>query len=94
MMRFVGASVDVRRGVWYPLALGVSSFSYHLAREALIMSEQNETPEEVEVEAGAPKNDEKVVCYLSKALVPVSETVEIKYNDAGTYRVRASLVKF
>ena len=63
------------------------------------MSEQTETPEvEVEdaevTEESAPKNEEKVTCYLSKRQVPISVTVELKYHDAGTQRVLASLVKF
>lgn len=40
------------------------------------------------------KNDEKVICYLSKKTVSMSDTVEVKYNDTGVYRVRAELVKF
>lgn len=59
--------------------------------------EQNvEAVEAVEIEETevAVKNDEKVICYLSKKSVPMSETVEVKYNDKGVFRVQADLVKF
>lgn len=59
---------------------------------------QNE--EEVEVDAAEEteleekKVDEKVICYLSKRSVPKSETVEVKYNDEGVFRVQSQFVKF
>jgi len=47
-----------------------------------------------EAAAEAKRNEEKVICYLSKASVPISDTVEVKYNDEGVFRVQAHLVRF
>lgn len=59
------------------------------------MADQIENQEvEANDEQVAQKSDEKVTCYLSKQVVSISDTVELKYNDQGTYRVLASLVKF
>lgn len=44
--------------------------------------------------AAAKAAEEKVVCYLSKQSVPISDTVEVKYNDEGVFRVQRHLVKF
>jgi|GEM_PF-5185746 len=44
--------------------------------------------------AAAKAAEEKVVCYLSKRSVPISDTVEVKYNNEGVFRVQRHLVKF
>ncbi len=56
------------------------------------MSTENETQEEVVV--AAPVSKEKVMCYVSKQLVPVSETVEVHYSADKKYRVLPKYVKY
>jgi hypothetical protein len=58
------------------------------------MSTENETPDEVVVAAPAPVSKEKVMCYVSKQLVPVSETVEVHYSADKKYRVLPKFVKY
>ena len=40
------------------------------------------------------KSEEKVMCYVSKKLVPISETVEIQYSGGKKYRVLPRYVKY
>ena len=50
------------------------------------MSEQTET--------AAPANEELIMCYVSKQMVPISETVEVKYGPNKKYRVLPKYVKY
>ena len=50
------------------------------------MSEQTET--------AAPVNEELIMCYVSKQMVPISETVEVKYGPKKKYRVLPKYVKY
>jgi hypothetical protein len=38
--------------------------------------------------------EEKVTCYISKQLVPISETVEIDYGGGKKYRVLPRYIKY
>ncbi len=49
------------------------------------MATETETP---------TKAEEKVMCYVSKKLVPISETVEISYGGEKKYRVLPRYVKY
>ncbi len=40
------------------------------------------------------KTEEKVMCYVSKKLVPISETVEVQYSADKKYRVLPRYVKY
>jgi hypothetical protein len=40
------------------------------------------------------KAEEKVMCYVSKKLVPISETVEVQYSADKKYRVLPRYVKY
>lgn len=44
--------------------------------------------------AAAKAAEEQVICYLSKQSVPISDTVEVKYNNDGVFRVQTELVRF
>lgn len=44
--------------------------------------------------AAAKAAEEQVICYLSKKSVPISDTVEVKYNNDGVFRVQTELVRF
>lgn len=52
-------------------------------------TETTETPA-----AAAPVSKEKVMCYISKQLVPVSDTVEVQYSADKKYRVLPRYVKY
>ncbi len=53
------------------------------------MSDQNET---TETEASEP--EELIMCYVSKKMVPLSETVEVKYGGNKKFRVLPRYVKY
>ncbi len=55
---------------------------------------EDEFVDPIEAEAARKAAEEKVVCYLSKRSVPISDTVEVKYNNDGFFRVQKHLVKF
>lgn len=46
-----------------------------------------------EVKAEAPKEEPKVVCFVSRKEFPLSETVELKYRDQNV-RVSKKFVRF
>ena len=43
--------------------------------------------------AKAEKKEESVVCYISKKVVPMSETVEVSYGAGKKYRVLPKYLK-
>jgi len=47
--------------------------------------------EETQNKAGS---DELVTCYVSKKLVPVSDTVEVQYGPGKKHRVLPKYVKY
>ena len=40
------------------------------------------------------KAEPKIMCYVSKEMVPVSKTVEVEYSHGKTFRVLPKYVKF
>lgn len=50
-------------------------------------TETTETPEPAEQE-------ELIMCYISKKMVPLSETVEVKYSGNKKFRVLPRYVKY
>ena len=53
------------------------------------MSEQNE-----ETAATPAQNEELIMCYVSKQMVPISETVEVKHGPNKKYRVLPQYIKY
>ena len=54
---------------------------------------EDSTPSETAAEA--PEVVEpKIMCYVSKEMVPLSETVEVAYDDRKTFRVLPKYIKF
>ncbi|MBN1947600.1 MAG: hypothetical protein JW797_18170 [Bradymonadales bacterium] len=49
--------------------------------------------EPVNTNTPAPPPDPKVMCYVSKEMVPLSQTVEVTYGDKA-FRVLAKYVRF
>ena len=62
------------------------------------MSEETDAPmgtEEEENEAVEPAVEEpKIMCYVSKVMVPMSQTVEVEYEKGKTFRVLPKYVKY
>jgi hypothetical protein len=53
------------------------------------MSTENPTP----TAPDAP-SDEQIMCYISKKMVPMSETVEVQYSPGRKYRVLARYIRY
>lgn len=53
------------------------------------MSEENQTEETTPAE-----QEELIMCYVSKKMVPLSETVEVKYGGNKKFRVLPKYVKY
>ena len=54
------------------------------------MSEETATPEQEQ-----PKQDEqKIMCFVSKKMVPISQTVEIEYMPHKKVRVLPKYIKY
>lgn len=52
------------------------------------MSDETQTAEKPET------TDELIMCYVSKKMVPMSETVEVQYAPGRTYRVLARYIRY
>lgn len=55
------------------------------------MADQNETttPETTETPSAAP-----VMCYISKQMVPMTDTVEVQYSPGKKFRVLPRYIKY
>ena len=53
------------------------------------MSEETEAPE-----SPSPEKEELIMCYISKQMVPISETVEVGYGANKKYRVLPRYVRY
>ena len=55
------------------------------------MSEETpiETPEQP-----AEKTEDLIMCYISKKMVPMSETVEVAYGQNKKYRVLPEFIRY
>ena len=51
------------------------------------------TPKTEEVEAPKP-SEQKIMCFVSKEMVPLSSTVEVEYSHGKKVRVLPRYVKF
>lgn len=40
------------------------------------------------------KKEQRVMCYISKQMVPISQTVEVVYSPRKKYRVKPEYVKY
>lgn len=62
------------------------------------MTDETNNIEKTEETKGAEpveeKAEPKIMCYVSKEMVPVSETVEVEYSHGKTFRVLPKYVKF
>lgn len=45
-------------------------------------------------EAPPIEEEPKIMCYVSKVMVPLSQTVEVEYEHGKTFRVQSRYVKF
>lgn len=50
----------------------------------------NETAETTE----GSEPEEQIMCYISKQMVPISETVEVNYGNNKKYRVLPRYIKY
>jgi hypothetical protein len=55
------------------------------------MSEETTTDT---ADATPAEQEELIMCYISKKMVPISETVEVKYGATKKYRVLPKFVKY
>ncbi|MCA9563168.1 MAG: hypothetical protein KC561_06750 [Myxococcales bacterium] len=53
--------------------------------------QENVTAPEVETEE---KAEPRIMCYVSKEMVPLSQTVEVEYEPGKSFRVMPKFVKF
>ena len=62
------------------------------------MNEETETtngaPEDEAAEPVEVVEEPKIMCYVSKVMVRLSETVEVEYEKGKTFRVMPKYVKF
>jgi hypothetical protein len=64
------------------------------------MADEQTEAEEAENEAGEEEAEEqessgpKIMCFVSKDMVPTSETVEIEYSSGKTVRVLPKYIKY
>ncbi len=57
--------------------------------------EENNAPQEVEVvEKPAPIEEPKIMCYVSKRMVPKSQTVEVEYSAGKKVWVLARYIRY
>ncbi len=59
--------------------------------------ETNDIAKEADPKRAEPvveKAEPKIMCYVSKEMVPVSQTVEVEYSHGKTFRVLPKYVKF
>jgi len=64
-------------------------------------NEAQDAPEEAEAtteegaeEAAPEKDEQKIMCFVSKQMVPISQTVEIEYAPRKKVRVLPKYIKF
>ena len=55
------------------------------------MSEETNQPTAPAAEA---PSDELIMCYVSKKMVPISETVEVPYSAGKKHRVLARYIRY
>lgn len=72
------ARIDSPAHRWYALT------PYSRPSEDAVADEQDKTP----------ASDELIMCYISKQMVPMSDTVEVKYGPNKKYRVLPKYVKY
>lgn len=59
------------------------------------MADEETTEEQTEEEAEeAKKSSQKIMCFVSKKMVPLNETVEIEYAPGKKVRVLPKYVKY
>lgn len=60
------------------------------------MTEETTTPTQAPSEAPAAPapNEELIMCYVSKKMVPMSETVEVSYAGNKKFRVLPQYIKY
>ncbi len=55
---------------------------------------ENEEVEEGAEEEEEKKNEQKIMCFVSKQMVPISDTVEIEYMPHKKVRVLPKYIKY
>lgn len=60
-----------------------------MAEETTNVTEQEGAEEQQE-----EKKEEMVMCYVSKRMVPFSETVEVVYSQSKKFRVMPQYIKY
>ncbi len=59
------------------------------------MTDETNAPETEAVEAPPePVEEPKIMCYVSKMMVPLSQTVEIEYEKGTKFRVQPKYLKY
>jgi hypothetical protein len=56
--------------------------------------EEADAEEQEAAEEEAKKNEQRVMCYISKRMVPISDTVEVVYSQTKKYRVLPEFIKY
>lgn len=57
-------------------------------------NEQNESAEEAEESEGVKRGGQKIMCFISKEMVPINETVELEYMPGKKVRVMPEFIKY
>lgn len=59
------------------------------------MTDETNAPELDSLDAPAePVEEAKIMCYVSKMMVPLSQTVEIEYEKGTRFRVQPKYIKY
>jgi hypothetical protein len=58
------------------------------------MADEVNKPGEGEGEAAVPSDEPKIMCYISKQMVPLKDTVEVEYGGGKKFRVLPKYIKF
>ena len=65
----------------------------------IVETDENETPvetatEESAEESGKDYSGRKIMCFVSKSMVPIEDTIEVEYAKGKSYRVLEQYVRF
>lgn len=58
------------------------------------MAEEKKAEETKEAPAAPKPSEQKIMCFVSKQMVPINETVEVEYAPGKKVRVMPKYVKY
>jgi len=65
-----------------------------MAEEEAEATETTDESEETEEEEGATGGGQKIMCFVSKKMVPINETEEVEYKPGKKVRVMPKYIRY